>query len=302
MAYHAGRRQVVLFGGADEGAVRSDTWGWRAADRRWHRLAVDGPSPRTFAAMAYDSARGQIILFGGNRVLFGAGDEWQTVLGDTWVFDGERWQRRDAPGPAPRAEAAIAYDPRRDRIVLFGGYGRAADGRVRYGDTWEWDGREWRQVASDGPPPRNGGALAYDERRQVTALSGGPPSLVDPQTWEWDGAAWRAAAGPPPSARFNPVMTYHAGLGGLLRFGGWTGTARDSDTWVRDGGTWRQLTRSGPAARNHAAMAYDTARGVALLFGGHDGTAVFGDTWEFDGQDWRAVASTPPRRRVDNGH
>ena len=46
--------------------------------------------------------------------------------------------RRLSPAtPGPRAEAASAYDPVRDLVVLFGGY-RSSEGRVqRLSDTWE---------------------------------------------------------------------------------------------------------------------------------------------------------------------
>ena len=60
---------LLLFGGATAEELRGDTW--RRHDGRWRRLPITGPAPRTFPAMAYDSARGEVVLFGGNRVLFG---------------------------------------------------------------------------------------------------------------------------------------------------------------------------------------------------------------------------------------
>jgi len=38
---------------------------------------------------------------------------------------------------------ALAYDSRRERVVLYGG----SNGTQTFGDTWEWDGANWRQVA-----------------------------------------------------------------------------------------------------------------------------------------------------------
>ena len=89
--------------------------------------------------------------FGGNRVLFGKPDDTGTFLNDTWIWQRGRWLRIDVPGPPPRAEAAVTYDRRRERVLLFGGYYRAASGTVRLGDTWEWDGQRWIQMAADGP-------------------------------------------------------------------------------------------------------------------------------------------------------
>ena len=293
---------MLLFGGADASRVRGDTWAWSPRRLEWTAIAAAGPPARTFPAMVFDGARGEIVLFGGNRVLFGPDDEWNTLLGDTWVLRGNRWEQRHVRGPGARAEAAIAYDGRRERVVLFGGYVRTPTGRTRLGDTWEWDGDRWQQVASSGPEPRNGAALAFDARRGTIVLSGGPPAFVAPDAWEWDGRSWRVAAPPHPAPRFNPVMTWHARMGAVLRFGGWTGAVRAADTWVRADAGWQPVHAEGPPARNHAAMAYDVRRGRAVLFGGHDGELVFGDTWEFDGSRWHRMAETPPQPRVRNHH
>jgi hypothetical protein len=163
LAYDSARGEALLFGGADEASVRGETFLWNG--RRWRAAPGAGPPPRTFPAMAYDGARRQVVLFGGNRVLFGPPGVWDTFLGDTWVWDGRSWRRVDVPGPGARAEAAMAYDAGRRRVVLFGGHTRNEAGRVRLGDTWEWDGREWRLAGREGPSPRNGAALAYDARR-----------------------------------------------------------------------------------------------------------------------------------------
>lgn len=303
MVFDAPRRQVVLYGGADASRVRQDTWAWDGLKRHWRVVTTDGPGPRTFPAMAFDEARGEIVLFGGNRVLFGAGaNDPSTILDDTWVLRGNKWVRLTVPGPSARAEASMAYDRPRRRTVLFGGYSSTVDGRVRLGDTWEWDGASWHMLATAGPAPRNGAALAFDEARGRVVLSGGPPAFVGPETWEWDGQSWRQSLEPPPPGRFNPVMVYHAGLKALLRFGGWTGSARAADTWIRGDGGWREIRGRSPSPRNHAGMACDSFRGRAVLFGGHDGDFVFGDTWEFDGKAWRQVGRQAPQRRVANNH
>jgi hypothetical protein len=303
MVFDAARRQVVLYGGADASRVRQDTWAWDGLRRQWMVVTTGGPEARTFPAMAFDEVRGEIVLFGGNRVLFGAtNNDAATFLDDTWVMRGNSWIRRSVRGPSARAEAAMTYDRRRRRTVLFGGYSRTPGGRVRYGDTWEWDGDRWQMIAADGPAARNGAALAFDDVQGAVVLSGGPPAFVGPETWEWDGHSWRQSPEQPPPGRFNPAMAYHAGLEALLRFGGWTGKARAADTWIRARGQWHEVRGRSPSPRNHSGLAYDAFRGRAVLFGGHDGDFVFGDTWEFDGQAWQQVSRTTPQRRVANNH
>jgi hypothetical protein len=300
MVYATDRRSVILFGGANASKVCDDTWEWVTDARIWRHINARGPAPRTFPAFAYDERRQAAVLFGGNRVLFGRGDEENTFLADTWLFTRGRWEHRAVAGPTPRAEPGIAYDRDRGRVVLFGGYRRSSGGTLRLGDTWEWDGQHWVNVAVPGPTPRNGSAMAYDERRRRVVLFGGPgPSN---ETWEWDGVRWTPLPSGTEAGRFNPAMIYDAARALIVRFGGWTGAARVGDTWTFDGMRWTLSQAIGPPARNHAAFAYDRRRERAVLFGGHDGDNVFGDTWEWDGSEWQRVAFTASQKRVDNGH
>jgi hypothetical protein len=288
---------VILFGGADHRRVRGDTWSWNGTT--WRRVARRGPEPRSFASMAFDAARGTVVLFGGNRVLFGDG-RGDTFLADTWLLTGSTWRPVAGAGPEPRAESAAAYDPHRGRLVLFGGYRRTAERRERLGDTWEWDGQRWEKVASSGPSPRNGAVMMYDEVRRRIVLFGGSGGAAD--TWEWDGRSWEERPSGSVPGRYNAAAAWVASARYGLRFGGWTGNGRAGDTWRLDRAGWHLLDLPGPEPRNHAALAYDSRRSRAVLFGGHDGERVFGDTWEWDGERWRRVAWVPPRRRIPNGH
>ena len=72
LVYNPDKQIVMLFGGADESHVLGDLWAWDGD--KWFCLSNEGPSPRTFPALSYDTERKQLILFGGNRVLFGTGE------------------------------------------------------------------------------------------------------------------------------------------------------------------------------------------------------------------------------------
>ena len=84
------------------------------------------PPPRTGHAMAYDSKRGKVILFGGVGYGF---------LNDTWIFDTvtSTWANvSPSKSPSPRSDFQLAYDSESDRVVLFGGW----IGNKPSNDTW----------------------------------------------------------------------------------------------------------------------------------------------------------------------
>lgn len=145
MVYDERRGRTVVFGGSGvstpptPGPVYGDLWEYDG--RTWTQVtAPGGPSARFAAGAAYDSRRGQAIIFGG---LTPAGS-----LGDTWAWDGRTWTKladAEPGGPEPRSMGALAYDRKRDRVVLFGGRkGWPND----LNDTWEWDGTAWRRIGS----------------------------------------------------------------------------------------------------------------------------------------------------------
>ena len=253
LAYDSKRARLVLFGGADESKVCGDTWEWNG--KNWYLVSQVGPDARTFPALAYDSVRQKVIVFGGNRVLFGRRPAESRFLDDTWEWDGRKWTQIKAPGPSPRAEAAIAFDAKRRRVVLFGGYDRIDEKLNRMGDTWEWDGFSWTQIKVTGPSPRNGAALVYDSvRGKIVLFGGGTTKGVSGETWEWDGKEWTENRGALTQGRFNSVMAFDVARRKVIRFGGRYGGKPFGDTWEYNGKTWTLLTTSGPTARNHSAM------------------------------------------------
>ncbi len=255
------------------------------------------PGQRTAHAMAYDSARGVTVLFGG--------DDDHSFNGDTWEWDGTTWTQRSTTGPSPRWLHAMAYDSARGVTVLFGGLESRPYPYDR-GDTWAWDGATWTQRSTTGPSPREGHAMAYDRARGVTVLFGGRyyssgSGFLLGDTWEWDGTTWmlRSTIGPLPRAYH--AMAYDNARGVIVLFGGWDdGSFHKGDTWEWNGTTWTQRSTTGPSPRIYHAMAYDSARRVTVLFGGSYGSALRGDTWEWDGSTWTQRIATGPSHRYSH--
>lgn len=136
MAYDSKRKKTVLFGGADgNGKTFSDDV-WEFDGFRWKKITPEKPGPgsRISPGYAYDTKRGLLIIFGGLS---------NGMKGDTWSWDGNEWKQLSTAGPPPRAMGYMAYDKKRDKVVLFGGrLGWPNDAN----DTWEWDGNEWKEI------------------------------------------------------------------------------------------------------------------------------------------------------------
>jgi len=84
MAYDSERSVVVMFGGYYRdnqlgSQLLSDSWEWDGES--WRQVSLEGPSARNSHAMAYDSTRGFVVLFGGYN--FQEGGQY---LNDTWEY------------------------------------------------------------------------------------------------------------------------------------------------------------------------------------------------------------------------
>lgn len=187
MATDTARGRIVLFGGYGANGVLNDTWEWDGTD--WYRRTPAGsiPPARREHAMAFDAARKRVVLYGG---VDSYPSSSSVYFGDTWEWDGQAWTRvSPASRPGLRRGHAMAYDEQRQRVVFFGG---VEIGNTDHRTTWEFDGVDWRQVASSGPSARFGGAMAYDSTRKRVQLFAGrlwaAYELND--LWEWDGQVW----------------------------------------------------------------------------------------------------------------
>ena len=178
---------LVLFGGTNN--FSAETWTWDGTT--WTEVYGPAPEGRAHAAMAYDAARGEVVLFGG----IGRGDgvtPQSQYLGDTWVWDGTSWARRTTPvAPPGRYFAGLAVDPTTSRVLLVGG-SRYAPPSFTHADLWAWDGTAWTELHPAVPlPPRMAPAIGGDTARGEVVVFGG---ALDNQWLLGDTWAFRAVA------------------------------------------------------------------------------------------------------------
>lgn len=125
--------RIVMFGGYLENGLASDTWEFDLSRSQWKELAPSGvvPSPRSAHSMVYNSARLDILAFGGY-----VGRDGYT--NDLWAFDpaANQWSELtfDGPLPSARASQAMAYDPSTQKILMFGGL--RDDAAAFLNDVW----------------------------------------------------------------------------------------------------------------------------------------------------------------------
>jgi cysteine-rich repeat protein len=222
-----------------------------------------------------------------------------TIEADSW--------RTPAFAMLGRIGFSMAYDASRGRIVVFGG---STFGGTILGDTWEWEGQNWRRRAPlTLPTARRDAAMAYDAVRGLTVLFGGRSNAgVLNDVWEWDGVDWRErmASASTPAPRLNHAMAWDPIGQRVLLFGGSDGSPAPptmfDDTWTWDGTVWTHLAVPGPSARSSAGIAIDRVTDRIVLFGGDAGGGLYlADTWEWNGDTstWASVAtSVQPSARI----
>lgn len=293
---------------------------------------IGGPQARTNNAMAYDSRRGVVVMFGGSG---GGGTLTTAPLSDTWEHDGRRWRFRSVDGPSPRYGCTMAYDARRGVTVLFGGLGGTLGmGEFEVGVVWEWDGATWtRRGFPNGPQGDEYVRSAYDAARGVVlvwpvrdaagmyAYDGTGWTLIPRQDvwpiresgtwvydshrqvvvvpdsccgniWEWDGARWTFVAA---QAYYSNAVFAFDSLRQRVVAMGMDQTAE----W--DGTRWTSFPQSLADRLNiFGAIAFHERRGVSIAFGGI-GTPTSGfvpndDTLVREGTTWRRQppATRPP--------
>jgi hypothetical protein len=295
LVYSPVHRKVLLVNGSEDFKTEIDTRVWSWDGRRWAPLDGTGPRVRNMAGAAFDSARDELVFFGGVRP--------REALDEMWGWKNGTWRRIVATEVGPRDHHVMAYDTHRARVVLFGGSGRRPEGaerRLSPEDTWEWDGTRWSQQATVGPPGRGRSAMVYDEKRREMVLFGGGGNQMLGDTWLWNGTAWREVGGDGPPARYAHAMAYDSHRSVVVLYGGssaYRPAQYLTDMWEWNGSRWRAVPvpEVNPGIRYSPGMAYDRHRRRIVLQGGiqpSPGGAshyVF-DTWEWDGRRWTAAS------------
>lgn len=168
---------MVLFGGSGTTSMQlfDDTWLWNG--QSWTSLSFASRPP---------ARHGHTMVTTNNKILLFGGEDLLSTFGDTWCFDGVVWsQLAPTAFPGNRSQPSMAFDPLRQRVVLYGGQG--SQQFAAFDDTWEWDGTTWAQVESTLLQPTTPWLplpLVFDSSRAQVVLAN------QSHLYGWNGSAW----------------------------------------------------------------------------------------------------------------
>lgn len=212
-----------------------------------------------------------------------------------------------AQSPPGVWHAAMAPDPDRGEVLLFGGIlaeplGRSNQAWAWNGATGSWINRTPASLPASWPRAVSNHTMAWDPVRRRIMMFGGTNDdfMTNAELWEWDGAAgtWtnltpaqRPTAWPSP--REGHAMAYDPTRGRLMVVSGYTpaGEAAIADDvweWNSADGTWTDRTPTPRPARwfeprQWPSLGVDGSSGRMVLLGGFSGGGSLQDEmWEWD--------------------
>jgi hypothetical protein len=147
MVYDSVSQRVVLFEGITccSSAVTGDTWTWDGTDWTQQIPATTPPENNAYSTGAFDSVQGVTVRFD---------DYLQSGLWrpSTWTWNGANWSNL-APAHSPSArilDAALAFDPIAQQVLLFGGSDSSEDSIL----AWKTTPTHGRGTEPTGPSKR----------------------------------------------------------------------------------------------------------------------------------------------------
>lgn len=280
-AYDETRNQIVVFGGSGYTLTDSrldrnfETWVYD--NNQW--LLKDHPtfvSGRENSAMAYDRARGHIIMFGGVR-------SDNTILGDTWKWDGTDWEQLNPPAsPSPRQFHEMVWDSVNNRIILWGG----RDGANQVvEDTWFWNGTTWTEIAT-ATTVNNGNWSSHDNDGMAFEASTGRVILYgqsNRQTWAFDGTDWAIIdTSSDPAFSYAPSMAYDPVRQEIV-MKVW------GATWIFKNNDWQPAGDATPQTIAYGNLIWHPTLARLVALGGWTGGQIFQNMYSWNGADWDYV-------------
>ncbi len=272
--YDEVNNRLVVFGGNTSSPVMcapvytqtNEIWAFELDCNNWQRLdSTGGPGNRSRTAIAVDTMRNRMIVFGGMD-----GDPFSgaTRFDEVWAFDlsTDTWAEVTTTGAGPIAKgyAVAAYDAAKDRLLVHGGDPGGFNG-VNEMHALDLATNTWTEISGGTTPSARlyHGVTWHGNEMFIFGGAGGfGAETYTNDVWAFDATTdtWRevhsGAGADAPLERFGADIWSDEATGRMLAFGGHDATdlGNSNDVLAYDyaAGTWSSV-RPG-----------DTLNGVAL--------------------------------------
>lgn len=319
VTYDARRGEVLVYEGRCAGGTT--LWAWRGAGWEpraqggsyveWFYYHAPAPGPHRAAYLAYDEARGEVILAAGKQAYMGlpCGDVAGAMDYGSYAWNGSAWRALPGPGGDGRL---LGYDA-----------GRQVALRVTSTSAQEWDGSVWTTIDPAGITTGPLAASACDTVYDPTV--GRILCQADGAVWSWSGTSWRRDGASATGTLVRDaaqdwallltttgIQRWAAGTGWIVRTAAGTippspagvaySTTRgrmeafdDSGTVYRwSSGTWWPISSATHPPGVSAAAALDASGSQALAYATDMGT------WRWDGSNWTSLTPADGTRPSGN--
>ncbi len=291
---------LYMYGGQSGTTTSTYANFWSFDGSNWTQLSATGAAcgPRAGAVMAWDTARGKLVVFGGN----GAGGVWTAYETTTWEWDAVNGWAQMAPATVPDGRwltGGGAYVPGVG-VVFHGGNAKDSLGATYISnETWAWNGTNWNLLTNSGPAIQNGAlvyrATSHDLIYFGGVLSGGTGSGAATYRYDVSANTWSliptatlptsdvaGTTGPgllAPSAYFHPLtgkVVVHGGQGNH-------GTSQASKkTWEFNGVDWTDVSDAASSSIRNSSAQFVASLGKAFSSCGNSANVVRNWTLQHD--------------------
>jgi len=292
IAYDSANGRLLLLQGSYNYPFQNTQWTYSFGSKRWTEAPALGCPPynaNSWAAMAYDSRLGRIVLF------MSSYDPDPAKAGQTWAYDvgNATWMNLSPPSSPPvtsYSSVSMVYDSAAGVMVLL---------RTDYycctrGETWTYDpgANTWTNMSpADGPCGKYYQALAYDSVNDILVSFGrfgDYPYMSETWTYKLSTNTWTNKTPlNTPMPRDRHTLAFDTLTSQVVLFGGNRMGTTFGDTWTYNttANDWTERFpdyRNKPSDRSGHSMAYDSADHLAVIWGGNGDWPENGEFWAYN--------------------
>lgn len=242
------------------------------------------PDGRTSGILTYHPPSKSMLLIDGYQI------HPENNQNRVWSWDGKQWKQLEATGPVTKSLSSATLNTKTNEILVFGGIGKNGY-ESKTGDTWIFDGSQWKEVKTNDIGTRDHHRIVYADHLDAYVLYGGTMEnrVNDTQTWLLKNGKFTSLSIPGPGQRFHFGMAYDRSRKIVVLYGG--GPQNQHELWEFDGKAWEKIVTSiNPGPRIWLNMVYDEHHKRIVIHGGRDKT----DTWSWDGKQWNLLTQNGP--------